>query len=1179
MRKVSTTQLTLFLSLLAVLTVLIFNCWLIAQNVYELRSQQEWVEHTHIVMSRLDDLLTRAMEAESAARGYIINRENRFFTIFENIFSAAQSDLAQIRELTVDNPVQQRAATELEDLFQKRMSVMKRVVSTFEKQHKLETETFQQGEDTMDALRRQVKAMETREMGLLEERRLKSESSYYYVRRTLIIITALSAFFALLSYALVRRHLLNQSREAAEQIREVALRAAEADSAKLASGEKSFSEMAFDLIEFIVRGLGAPGANLFTVEKESIIFEAGYAATGGPQSKTDSGRKVFRAGEGLIGSAALRDSVTEIKDVPSDYFKLTSSLGEMPPQSLAFSPIRFQGRTVGLIEVALFQCLNELQKEWLAVVARSLGIGINAALSRQAQQKLLEETQRQAEELQTQQEELRTTNEELEIQARELTASQERLQCQQVELQQINEELEHQALTLEGQRESLSDRNLALEKAQRETQAKAMELEKTSLYKSEFLAKMSHELRTPLNSLMILATLLQENRLGNLNAQQVDFAKTIFEAGGDLLTLINDILDLSKLEARKLTARPERFSTASFFAQVIQMFSPLVETKSIELKLDIHPDAPSSICTDQQRLHQIIRNLVSNAVKFTDRGSITISARGGRNNTWQIAVRDTGVGIAVEKRQLIFEAFEQADGSVSRKYGGTGLGLSIARELANLLGGQISVESESGVGSCFTLEIPVDLVTDEADESKTEPINSRAVAMVANGLGQYGTSTTAQAEVVSQTEITSQAQDVAREIVARIPNSPLQSQSPSESGKPVKTIVIIEDDKMFRSQMAEAAKSHGFHAIELNSGEIALHLLEQHIPDAILLDVGLPGISGLTVLEMIKQKPKLRHVPIHMFSGTENQQSALRMGAIGYLMKPVTIDDVRGALSRIEHVIARSVKKLLVVEDDAKQRKAIAEIIEGRDVEILTAGTGREATEILRTNLIDCVILDLSLPDCSGFELLERLNKNQEVNLPPVVIYTGQELTSADEERLRKYSDSIIIKGAKSPERLLDEVSLFLHRVETSLPSQKREMLTAGVQSERLFSGRHILVVDDDLRNVFALTSALETHGFKVHVARNGIEALEELDRNSTVDIVLMDIMMPKMDGFEAMKQIRAKPTWRKLPVIALTAKTMKGEYERCIQAGASDYLPKPINLTNLLSVLNVWLPPAGRNQ
>ena len=816
-----------------------------------------------------------------------------------------------------------------------------------------------------------------------------------------------------------------------------------------------------------------------------------------------------------------------VADVPMQYWKIKSGLGEAIPGSLLFIPIRFQDQNFAVLELGTFEKISPELMDRIGKLTDVIGIALNAAQSRDRTQELLERTQQQSEELQLQQEELRSKN----------------------------EELEQQAHALEEQQMNLSAKNLDLEEIKRQLEFKALDLENSSKYKSEFLAKMSHELRTPLNSLLILSTLLMENKEQNLNDRQRQFATSIHHSGQDLLLLINDILDLSKIEAKKLRLKVEPCPINSILLAKEAAFAIQAKSKGLTFVVEARPEVRGEIIrTDRQRLEQILRNFISNAIKFTDTGTVTLQVTTSPDHKEVIfKVKDTGIGIPDDKIDLIFEAFEQADGSVSRKYGGTGLGLTISRELAGLLEGHIQVKSEPGKGSEFILILPISItqMPEGAPSGDDKPTHSVL-------------ETASRKRMVPESDRQLEYHEEAKRA--------------TEDIDPKKTsILIIEDDDRFRMSVVDTVKGYGFQAIECASGELALEILSMIVPSAILLDIKLPEISGFVLLEVIKSRPELRHVPVHIISGLDYQHTALRMGAMGYLTKPVTIEKITAALERIKGVISGRKRKILLIEDDETQSQAISHIIEGEDLDVISVTTGREALEQVKNGAFDCIILDLKLADTSGFKLLEEFNRVS-ASIPPIVIYTGKDLSIEEEEYLRKFSESIIIKGARSPERLLDEVNLFLHRVETLLPQDKRNILKLLRANEQSFEGKTVLVVDDDLRNIFSLTSALESKGIAVKIAKDGIEALEVVEKYPEIDLVLMDIMMPRMDGYEAMRRLRenADARIRNLPIIALTAKAMKGDYEKCIAAGANDYLPKPVNLENFNTILKVWLTRKG---
>jgi hypothetical protein len=825
---------------------------------------------------------------------------------------------------------------------------------------------------------------------------------------------------------------------------------------------------------------------------------------------------------------------------------------------------------MAVIEIGSFAPFAEVQRAFLESLGETIGIVINTIqatmrtedLLRQSQALTLE-LQERSEELQSQQEELKRANTELEQQAQTLKASEELLQTQQEELQQTNEELEEKAQLLEEQNRRIEIKNTEIELARAALQDRAEQLALSSKYKSEFLANMSHELRTPLNSLLILAKLLAENAEGNLSDRQIEFAKTIHQAGADLLDLINDILDLSKVEAGKMDVNSSEVTLADVREYVERTFAPLTEEKGLELAVEIHGAAvPPTIVTDEQRLQQVLKNLISNAVKFTDEGGVTMRIEAAPESTQfatpslanadtvlAFSVIDSGIGIPEDKLRVIFESFQQADGTTSRKYGGTGLGLSISREIARLLGGEIRVQSEPGRGSTFTLYLPALFAP---AETGLRDAQEELAALIGEGQALLAE---AKPELDPSLLLPSDVPDDRDEI---------------QQGDRV--VLIVEDDATFAGVVLDVARSRGFKGIVALRGDSGLALAHEFRPDAIVLDMQLPVMDGWTVLDHLKHHPATRHIPVHIVSATESPE-ALRAGAVAFLRKPLEKESLDSMLADISSFIEKGVRSLLIVEDDDDQRGAIVELVgAGDDVDITAVGSSDEALALLGERSFDCMVLDLKLPKTSGFKLLEELKKDARNSRLPVIVYTGKELTRAEETRLKKYAETIIVKDARSPERLLDETSLFLHRVEARLPQAKRRMLEQLHSAEEVFKGKKVLIVDDDVRNVFALTSVLEANGMEVIFAENGRDGIDVLRENPDVDLVLMDIMMPEMDGYQTMQAVREIPEFKQLPIISLTAKAMKGDREKSIASGASDYITKPVDTDQLLSLMRVWL-------
>jgi CheY-like chemotaxis protein/signal transduction histidine kinase len=778
---------------------------------------------------------------------------------------------------------------------------------------------------------------------------------------------------------------------------------------------------------------------------------------------------------------------------------------------------------------------------------------------------LLKQSQSLAQELQSQQQELQETNRRLEQQAKTLQASENMLTQQQDELKKTNEELEEKARLLAIQNQEVERKNREIEQARLSLEEKAEQLALTSKYKSEFLANMSHELRTPLNSLLILSKLLAENAEGNLTPKQVEFAQTVHAAGSDLLALINDILDLSKIESGTMTVDLSEVHFKDMKEDIERAFSQVAADKNLEFEVSMEEDMPGSIYTDEKRLNQVLKNLLSNAFKFTDHGNVTLDIRRAEFG-WTpghevldqskmviaFSVRDTGIGIAGDKQKIIFEAFQQADGTTSRKYGGTGLGLAISREIATLLGGEIRVSSEPGMGSTFTFYVPAAYLPHGTKLSKASSISMVTGLERKNPMASPELLPLADSDHSIETEVHDDRGDI----------------QPGD-----KVLLIVEDDPYFASLLLDLAHEQGFKGLITGRGEMAIVLAKKFNPDAITLDIKLIDMDGWTVLDRLKHDNRTRHIPVHVISIDNQRSRSLKQGAIGYLQKPVTKEALNEALGSIKTFIDRHVKNLLVVEPNEEQRAAILDLIAEEDVNVTMVSTAKEALEKLNDGEhFDCVVLDIRLPDMNGTELIKEVQKNEKLLDLPIIIYTGKDLSPEEESDLKHMTEAVIVRGVRSPERLLDETSLFLHRVEANLPEPKKRMLETIHRKDPELAGRKVLIIDDDVRNIFAITSVLERQEMKVLYAENGIDGIDMLKKDDEIDCILLDLMMPGMDGYEAMKEIRNIERYKNLPIIALTAKAMKGDREKCIDAGASDYVAKPVDPEQLLSLLRVWL-------
>lgn len=1117
----------------------------------------QWVQHTDRVINNLNESARLTIDLETGMRGFLITGDEHFLDPYEVAKPRIVSELRSLQELVADNPQQVDRLKRLEALqvewnnFAQGMIDLRRQSGDYRG-----AVQAGRGKRLTDEIRKEYDDAVAMEQQLrLERNENVTRTTIFSVVLYLLFVVGISALLAYIG----RRDLLALSKSYSDNLeaqeksarrleQQAWLRNGQTELAEQMLGQLSLNLLGRNILQFCAQYLGTPVAALYVREEHGGLRRV---ASYGFSREQEAQEQSLYSDEGLVGQAAQHKRLIRLDEVPADYFKVSSGLGDGSPRSVLVVPTRDDDRINGVIELGFLRALSERDVELLELIAGNIGTSIEAARYRQRLQEVLAETQQLNEELQVQQEELKTANEELEEQSRILKESQVHLETQQVELEQTNEQLAEQAQILAEQRDAMDRKNNELNEAQTQLEERAEELQRSSKYKSEFLANMSHELRTPLNSSLILAKLLAENPQENLTPEQVKFAESIYSAGNDLLNLINDILDISKVEAGKLEVRPENASVPRLVDGLRSLFQPLTQDKGLEFKVELQPGAPQMLFTDRQRVEQILKNLLSNAVKFTEKGqvSLTVSAQPGAGIAF--AVQDSGIGIARDQQESIFEAFRQADGTTNRRYGGTGLGLSISRDLATLLGGSISVSSEPGRGSIFTLVLP-EQYQEAAEPLVAPPAPVMPVAMPEPDLPQP---------------------------VAEAPGADIARFADDRDKAPFSSrcILVVEDEANFAHILFDLAHELGYHCLVAHGADEGYSLAAQFIPDAILLDMRLPDHSGLTVLQRLKENPQTRHIPVHVISVEDRVEAAMHMGAVGYAVKPTTREELKDVFARLEAKLTQKVKRVLLVEDDDLQRDSIARLIGDDDIEITAVGLAQDALDLLRDNVYDCMVIDLKLPDMLGNDLLKRMSTEDICSFPPVIVYTGRNLTRDEEAELRKYSRSIIIKGARSPERLLDEVTLFLHKVESQLSHERQKMLKTARSRDKVFEGRKILLVDDDVRNIFALTSALEHKGAVVVIGRNGYEAIARLNEVEDIDLVLMDVMMPEMDGFEATVQIRKDPRWRKLPIIAVTAKAMKDDQERCLQAGSNDYLAKPIDLDRLFSLIRVWLPKMER--
>lgn len=1193
----------------------------------------DWVEHTHQVISELDVLLYQLNKAEADQRNYLIAKDESYLDQYLVAAAAATQEIEQLRKLTRDNPAQQQRLNTVEPLIKSRLAVLEEAI-------KLESDKgFQaaqaliasgRGKQVMDDIRQVLAQMKVEENNLLQRRSQESKASVNNATQFFLVLTLLIFGFLILSYYFLRRY-LNERRSADEKLRkfppmvkfaekiaigefptplpvdsndevgqlstalnqmlssflavvqqtkeiaqgnyntEIAPRSNQDElvvafsnmtkilrestaknqrdnwlktgGAKLSErlrGEQDITALTQGIITYIANRLNAQvGAVYLGYENQQFRLMSSYAYT-----KRKNLSNEFKLGEGIVGQAALEKKSILITNIPSDYIVINSGLGEAVPRNLIVVPLVYRDVVEGVIEIGSFQEITDAHIEFLNQEAEGIAIAFNSARSRNKIQQLLEKSQVQSEELQAQQEELRQTN----------------------------EELEEKANLLFKQNQEVERKNREIEQTKAALEEKAEQLGLTSKYKSEFLANMSHELRTPLNSLLILSKLLSENKEANLTSKQVEYASTIYGAGSDLLNLINEILDLAKIESGTMTVEIGEVVFTTLQDYIESNFRHLAQNKGIGLTIELGTNLPRAISTDEKRLLQVLKNLLSNALKFTSQGQVSLQVDLVTQGWSQeqavlnrigaaiaFSVSDTGIGISSDKQKIIFEAFQQADGTTSRQYGGTGLGLSISREIAHLLKGEIRLTSTPGKGSTFTLYLPYESREAIVQEEQSE-------------VGTRGTETELLISSINQ-----QPQlPIAPSAVATHPSPLPDDRNTIQPGD--RTLLIVEDDAKFARILLDMAQEKGFKGIVAGEGDTGLALAQQFRPTAIMLDIGLPVMDGWTVLDRLKHDPQTRHIPVHIVSGLEERQRSLRQGAIAYLQKPASREALVAALTNIQRFVEQPVKKLLLIEDNVNQRQSIVELIGNGDVRTTAVGTGAEALAALKAQPFDCIVLDLGLPDMSGFELIKQIEQQIKASKDgsrtsiPIIIYTGKKLTEQEETELARVTEAIIVKDVKSPERLLDETALFLHRVQSNLPEAKQQTLEQLRQQEPVLAGKKILIVDDDVRNIFALTSILEEHQMEVVFAENGSKGIALLQSTPDVDAVLMDIMMPEMDGYETMRAIRGESKFRSLPIVALTAKAMKGDREKCLEAGASDYITKPVDTEQLLSLLRVWL-------
>jgi len=1177
----------LLISSLVSLLVLMISSTASFISIKSLLNSNFWVNHTQDVIYNLNEGSAIITEAQTSMRGYLITGDEQFVERYNDAETRSTNYFEKVQELTIDNPIQQKQLRELKVLRDSFFKYLNNQIVKKRLGKDAVTFDLNAGRVMMNDLRVKIKSVENIEQGLLKERGENSER-YGTYSLVLIVVAFIIAFVISIVFLfrilkdyserlVLQNELEKKDKETAERIEAISMIASNISSGNydirvddtqsdalgsvgeslnnmgvslkssfellsqkewmqsgIASlnnvmlGDKTLQKLSKDVIEFLCNYTNSSAGVLYVLEGDELHFSGGYSYIPGKN------REHIQKGEGLIGQAIISRQLLELKVSSPDDIQINYALGQIKPTHIIAFPL-LDTRIEGAIELASIYGFSDLQIEFFKTISNNIGIAIKSTQNRKRVMELLEETKSQSEELQAQHTELEAINAELEAQTEKLQASEEELRVQQEELEQTNEEL--------------SERSVLLEEKNNEIQKKSEALELTTRYKSEFLANMSHELRTPLNSILLLSRLLSENNNKSMVPEEIEFAKVIQSSGNSLLGLIDEILDLSKIEAGKMELEFLDVSTKEITDNLWNLFSHIAKEKNIKFEI-IADEAPVVIKTDKMRLEQILKNLISNAIKFTDKGSVSLEIKINTDDDKIICfiVKDTGIGIPLGKQPLIFEAFQQADGSTKRKYGGTGLGLSISRELAKLLKGEIILHSKENEGSTFTLCVPVfGSAVRKVEIEKAPPL-----------------------EIVASEEETEE-KPKNKYLSAVIPDEIEDDRNSITEGD--KVILIVEDDINFAKSLLNFTRKKGYKGVVSVRGDYALNFALVYKPVGILLDIELPIKSGWEVLEEMKNNSQTKHIPVHIMSSHKLKQESLLKGAVDFLDKPVAFDKIPEVFLRIESIINKEAQKVLIIEDNPKHAKALSFFLESYNINSEIKSEVSEGLDALNKKEIDCVILDMGIPDKQAYEILEGVKKNPGLENLPVIVFTGKSLSIKEEVKIKKYADSIIVKTAHSYQRMLDEVSLFLHLVEDKKdPKDKKDSHKKLNLLNNILFEKKVLIVDDDVRNIYSLTKALEVFKMNVITAFDGKEAIKILGEHPDTDIVLLDMMMPNMDGYETAEKIRSMPKFLNLPLIAVTAKAMTGDREKCIKAGASDYITKPVDIDQLLSLLRVWL-------
>lgn len=1165
-------------------------------SIHNLLKNEENVALNNNVILKLESIISTMKDAETGQRGFLLSGEELFLQPYIGADQKVFNTIKEVRQLTAGNLIQQQQLVQLEAAVEARFTTLKQLIDQKRAGKTNSIDQLKQGKAKMDALRALIAAMEKQERAVLSVSTATQRFLTAFTPLIIVFATLLSLLISAVYYFKLRRKYFEnlQLRQDLEEKEEVTARRlqivqevtsqisggdyktkitiADQETLGLISGYLSRMAASLDfafsnleenkwlqntanqlntkmlgvkqlhtlttvILNYLVSHSGSNTGAFYLLQGNVLHLQSGYALSENHQQE-------IKSGEGLSGQCALGQQIIHLKNIDKNSITINYAGGEIKPAHVVALPISYEGKTLGVIELASLENYTDLKLRFLEHVLSNIGIVLHSVQNQDELQLMLERTQLQAEELVKRQYELENLNTELEAYTQKLQLSDEELRVQQEELEQSNQVLEERSHLLEERNQMILDRN-------QEIQRKAKELEISAQYKTEFMANMSHELRTPLNSILLLSRHLSENDEGNLSAEQIESAQVILSSGKGLLLLIDEILDLSKIEAGKMDADYEAVTISEIAFELKGLFLPVAKEKKLGLVISVHPDLEDKIETDKPKLEQILKNLLSNALKFTATGEVSLKIEAGEENRISFAVTDSGIGISSADQELIFEPFKQADGSTRRNYGGTGLGLSISQKFAELLQGEIQVKSEPGKGSTFVLTVPKvkplnQVFKAEADEvpSSTKKTLVKEALPVANNRVKY----------------------LSNKIIPEIKDDRGTLQQTD------KIILIVEDDIVFANALLKFTRAKGYKGLVATRGDLGIEMVQQYKPHAVLLDIQLPVKDGWEVMEELKSNPATRHIPVHIMSSLEVKKESLLKGAIDFINKPLAAEQMKTLFEKLEAAMLRSPKKVLIVEDNDQHAKALSYFLETYGITSEISGNINQSIDTLQKGEVDCVILDMGVSGKIIYESLEVITRQPDLDRIPIIVFTGKNLSAAEESRILRFADSIVVKTAQSYQRVIDEVALFLHVMEgKEKTAGDQSMLKSTGSLTEVLKDKTILIADDDVRNIFSLTRSFEKYKMNVTTATNGREALEQLEQQKT-DIVLMDMMMPEMDGYESIRRIRQHPEFKKLPVIAVTAKVMPADREACIRAGASDYISKPIDVDQLVSLLRVWL-------